>query len=257
MPNLNIIKNYYGDLTPHPVRMPRERFVRFYRDLYERLELEGPDPSSFQSGSQHTYAELGDAVLKQCEADGILKDLELLMVCSWTPEFDPEHSAGAYFCSRYGITGKTLDICDQGILSPIMAIKIINSYFNHGDISNALLLCIDQTTIPVPKNSLKNRPKKSSALGIFIKKGEKSKGIDFIHAKISPDRDALFFAGKISKAAEYNVGFMTTDFPYLNCAEVLRPIIYQESIKPREKSHFMLTISDIESLDYGFLLGRY
>lgn len=256
MPNLKIVKNYFVELRNKPPKIPRERFTRFYEDLYAQFDLGAPDPMSYQQGSQYNYAELGDGILKQCEADGILKNLELLIVCYWTPEFDPEYSAGAYFCERYSITGKTFDVCDQGLLSPIMALKLIKSYFNHTDIKNALLLCLDQTTIPAPKSGFKNLPKKSSALGIFIKKNKDNSVLDLIHAKISPDSEALFFAGKISKAQQFDIGFSKADFPYLNCAEILRPIIYQNSSSEKKESYFMLRISDFETRDYGFLLGR-
>lgn len=256
MPNLSIVKKYYGELKNGPVKMPRERFTRFYQDLFSRFELGEIDPMTYQRGSQRSYVELGDVVLKQCEADGILKNLELLIVCYWAPEFDPEYSAGAYFCDRYGIKSKTFDVCDQGLLSPIMAMKIIKSYFKHAEIKNALLLCLDQTTIPSSGNPKKYFPKKSSALGLFFQKNDNPGSSGLIHAKISPNSGALFFTEKLTKAYQCSIGFLDSDFSHLNCAEILKPIFCLSHSQNLSAPYFILRVLDGESREYGFLLGR-
>jgi hypothetical protein len=161
-------KHYFSEMPVKPMRLPRERFLKFYQDLFALMKLNEPDIESFKRGDQYTYSELGDAILEKCEKDGILLNLNLLIFCYWAPEFDPDHSAGAYFCERYRISGKMMDVCDQGIIAAITGLKIIKAYFNQGLIKNALLICMNQTTIPMPKNEYLSLTGNSSAIGLFM-----------------------------------------------------------------------------------------
>lgn len=255
MSNLSIVKKYFSQVDEKGGKLPRSRFTQFYEDLYARFELGQVDPETYCRGAQLSYAELGDLVLKQCEADGILKSLELLVICYWAPEFDPDYSAGAYFCERYRIRGKTFDICDQGVLSPITAIKLIKSYFNHTEIKNALLVCLDQTTIPRSKSDMEIEPKKSTAMAIFFKKKFNSGSANIIHAKLSCKKESLFFSSKLSDAKEYSIGF-SEDFRFINCSETLRPILDDAYPSSLGNPYFMIKVLDGWTQNYGFIFGR-
>lgn len=251
MHKIFVRKTFYENLPDRPYREPRERFTRYYNDLSE-LEKCSYEYTG-QLTSQYNYAELGDVVLQRCEKEDILNGVHLLIACYWSHEFDPDYSFGAYFCEKYQIKAKMFDICDQGILSPIAAIKIIQCYMKESVIENALLLCFDQIAIPLPKNYEGVIPKKTSALGLYFQK------IYSEDCLFEIERADFYDEKKLVENNKYEDLYVNTNLELkndsLNCAEIFYPIfINDKSIKNKKK--FLLDINDIESNNQGFICGK-
>jgi hypothetical protein len=234
-----IAKLYYKDLPDKPKCVPQNWFFEYFRDLYALEETDTVDLSSYNNGSQYTYAELGDAVLASCASDNLLRNLDLMIVCFWSYEFDPVHACGAYFCERYKIKGKVFDVCEQGMLSPIIALQIIESYFKQGEASNAVLVCFDQTAIPVGEKFSGILPTKTSSLAMYIEH-EKSNNSQFeILDSTIVHRSACNFSSNHS----------------MNCVELFTPLI-EGRINKANGDDFTLMVSDVESEYCGLMKGK-
>lgn len=168
MPKLYISNQYYQAMPTQAQKVPRERFIRYYNDLFDLEGMAKPEMSAYLRGSQYSFSELGDVVLTSAQEVEDFSKLDLFTVAYWGHEFDPDSSFGAYFASRYNITSTMFDVCDQGILSSISAINLIMAYAKAGKIKNAALLCFDQRSIPVEVSFAGAFPVKNSARLLFF-----------------------------------------------------------------------------------------
>lgn len=135
-------------LTREQKKTPRWRFMKYYIDLFNLYGKTLPE-SIFTEGSQYSYSELGEAVLDELDLQGKLKNLDIFVASYWANEFDPNHaSCGAYFSEKYQFQCKTFDVCEQGTLSAFTGIKIIHNYLAQDEINKAILVIMEQTTIP-------------------------------------------------------------------------------------------------------------
>ena len=239
---------YYKNLPDkYPKLIPRKRFIRYYADLYALEHGDEITPISYMAGSQYTYAELGKEVLSQCQKDSVFDNLDLMVVCYWSHEFDPDDFCGAYFCDLYNIYGKSFDICDQGLLSPITALCIIKSYFEFSYIKNALLVCFDQTAIPIGKNFSGVLPNKTSSMAMLIEK--------FI------SKDAKFKINSVnvltkSEKDQASVNKDSMIYTKYNCAEIFQPFFNNQFGELSKSKQFVLNVSDVASNDRGVISGE-
>lgn len=160
----------YKPCAKNGIKEPRPRFIQYYKDLYSHLGSE-IEEAVFKEGSQATYSELGEAILTECNQSSILSDLDLMVVAYWAYEFDPDHaSCGAYLCEKFNLDCKMFDVCEQGSIAPFTAIKIINSFIKNAQINKAVLLILEQTTIPRNKNDFDLVPSEAGAVSLILGK---------------------------------------------------------------------------------------
>lgn len=229
-------------------REPRERFIRYYHDLHHLEKSQFSKLDVFTFTLQYTYAELGEAILDKCKNDNILKNLDLLIVCYWTHEFDPDYSCGAYFSDKYRLKGTSFDICDQGIMSPITALKIMQCYMKHS-IKNALLLCFDQSAIPLCNDYQGVKPGKASSMGIYFQNTDPEECFIEINQVGFDDYKNTDEEYKISVNSELKK-------EEINCAEIFKPLLIKSNFLFNKKKKFLLKISDIESNQLGYIRGK-
>lgn len=161
-----IIDSYYSCLPKRYSRMPRERFVNYCRDMHA-LYAEKFSTGTLFKGSQYSHAELGDAVLSQCEC---LIDVDLLVAAIWTPEFDPDDaSCSAYFANKYQIKGQIIDISDQGSLIPFTAFALLMKYFQANADKKILFMYLEQTTIPGSMHNKSISPVYDAAVAMVMR----------------------------------------------------------------------------------------
>ena len=257
MSKLYLKNYYYQQLPPKKQEQPRERFYRCYADL-AKLENKDPvDEETYLSQMQYNYAELGDSVLKKFVEKNSFAEIDLFVVCYWSHEHDPVHACGAYFCNNYGIGNKTrtFDICDQGILSPLMALKIIASYFANKQAKNAVLLCVDQPTIPTAKNFCGYKPKKASALALLL---ESEQTVD---TKLVVDSVDLVKPEKVFNFEEDNlikIISQHTDhckLTNLSCPEIFMDLLTES--EPNSAENYFWRVDDLESDLCAVVKGRF
>lgn len=229
---------------------PRDRFVRYYNDLYDLEKKVRPMPETYSLGGQYTHAELGEHILKYYKDRDLLKSIELLVIAYWSHEFDPDYSFGAYLCEKFGIQAKNFDICDQGILSPIIAMQVINCFIS-SNINKALLICFDQTTIPINDDYKGPMPTENSAFSIIF---ERAKSINAKYKVVSAKCAKKEMLDAVIEGQDnvINIGYGTESLTKYSCPGILSSIFeskYNESIVDSHKFH----IHDYDSSDVGTL----
>jgi hypothetical protein len=144
-------------------RLPRDRYRQYLLDLY-KLYDDTLSEETFMEGNQYTFVELGDAVIHQFKQHHSLNSVDLMVISHWAYEFDPDHAACApYFMHQHQFDCHAFDICDQGVLSPFTALNVMRAFQSNGNSSNALLMLMEQTTIPRNKNNHDLIPSKDGA----------------------------------------------------------------------------------------------
>lgn len=165
---IHICKSHFSRLPVRRPRAPRERFIKYYRDLYALHDLDLSE-ETFLTGSQYSYTELGCNVLEKYANTNILNDIDLFFIITNSHEFDPDYSsAGAYFADKFKLKCKIFDVGDQGSLAFFTGMDLIQKYLHSSKLTNALILVMEQTTIPRNKLSNVLLPMHNSAFALFL-----------------------------------------------------------------------------------------
>jgi len=281
MPNLYLEKIFYESLPDLPRRSPRERFVKYYSDLHATENLAVAESESFMQGGQYSFAQLGDKMLQKLQTEKLLEQLNLFVLTHWSHEFDPDVACGAYFCERYKLPSVSFDVIDQGILAPFSAIKVIQAYLQHENYSRALLLTIDQTTIPKVKEQKAVYPSLTSCAALLFSKEFDRQAIEIISIQLvqttklaqilnllnmqynrSQEALELFVNSDLKNFSRVRFGLvqkfkkMTRIDLRRNCAEwitLLKEISDRQLITSQ---HFVLISQDVESTDWALILCK-
>lgn len=286
MQSIQISNSYLVQLPVRAAREPRERFVRYYRDLYTLYGKPLPH-DAFLLGSQYSFSELGDCVLSTYFKNDVVKEIDLLSIVTWAHEFDPEYaSMGAYFAHQYQYDGKIFDISDQGTIGFHTALGLIKKYLETSSLQRALLLLMEQTTIPGEKNP-SILPTYNAAFGMLIAKNNDVQktdcSYDILVSEIlqrkkifALDHFILSLCDSFSipytqlKLIVKNNNFLShIEMARLNTSKITTvympnnpgvfPFIFylHELLNGREDANYILMIDeDLESTDIGYLIIR-
>jgi len=135
------------------VRQPRKRYIQYMQDLYKLFKEDITD-STFTEGSQYAYSEIGDELFIEAKKTEKLDDIDLFIISHWAHEFGPEYaSCGPYLLHKHGFDCNNFDVCDQGTMSFLTALKIILQHQAQGVSEKALLLVMEQNTVPRNKSN--------------------------------------------------------------------------------------------------------
>lgn len=146
--HIHIIDSHFSRLPVRQPQNPRERFVKYYQDLYALHNIT-LSKETFSTGSQYSYKELGNSVLEKYAEQDRLHEIELLFIVTWAHEFDPDYaSVGAYFVDKFKLKCKVFDIGDQGSLAFFTCIDFLCKYLQSSQLKKSLILVMEQTTIP-------------------------------------------------------------------------------------------------------------
>ena len=244
MRNLYLTAYHHVEMPSKLIIDPRERFIRYYNDLFHMEGILQPELSSYTKTMQYSYAELGDALFNSGEFQSVLSKIDLFVAAYWGHEFDPDGAFGAYFAHKYGITSRMFDVCDQGILSPISAINIIQAFVSSGKANKAALVCFDQTAIPVEHDFSGIFPSKNSACLMIFDIAPTSDSmckIEAAHVKKN---------GTISETSSSIV--IRPNSSYYSCAELFTPLLKNTNKANLDKT-IDLVVIDSES-DYQGIL---
>jgi len=286
MQSIHISNSCLVQLPVRQPREPRERFVRYYRDLYS-LHGKALSEDAFLSGSQYSYSELGDCVLSTYFQDDVIKNIDLLCIVTWAHEFDPDYaSMGAYFAHHYQFDGKIFDVGDQGSIGFHTAIDLIKKYLETSSLQCALVLLMEQTTIPGEKDQ-SVLPIYNAAFGVLISKNtftlKNNDHYEIIASGIEQRQKILGMDSFIlSLCANYSIPrsqlkLIIKDNNFISCEEMTNLktstisinfvvndpgifpfILYlHELLEGRQAAEYVLMIDeDAESTDIGYLLIR-
>ena len=156
------------DFPDKKTTAPRERFIRYYKDLHKMNDHTISDQSFLQGGG-YRFSELGGAMLDDFQKHSHLTDLDLLIPAYWSHEFDPNYSnCGPYLKDMYQLTCDMFDVYEQGTLAPFVALHVMKKYLASNQYSKALLLGLQQTTLPRNVLDYDVVPVKNGASGLIL-----------------------------------------------------------------------------------------
>ncbi len=282
---INLSDSHFIRLPVRQPREPRGRFVRYYQDLYSVYGGQLAEQTFF-TGSQYSYTELGDGIFANI-AKNTLNQIDLFVMVAWAHEFDPDYaSAGTYFAHRYQLSGKMLDVSDQGTLGFFTALDLVKKYLQASQAKNALIIVLEQTTIPCSKdvpilplhdaafglliseNSLVNENTKYEIVLAEIKQKEKMQSIDKLILEIcnafaiSQHQIKLIFKNNSTIHQQYLNS-------YLNITAVITKILpnypgifpllsyLHDLTECRDAADFILMLDeDAETTDIGYVMLR-
>lgn len=257
------VEDFFIEFMPErkSIKTPRERYIVYQKDLHQACG-ENITLDTMWEGDQYSYVELGDSVLKKPYSQLKLKNIDLTIFACWTPEFDPDYSAfGPYFMHTYELGGSSFDICDCGSLPDFISLDVVQKFCMGDKVKKALLLGLEQNTIPrninlhtpIPNNS------RSVALIVTSKLSENSKwavlGSGYIKEKSAFDINPLNFIIELQSSFNVEINYIAsqiTDIFY-------KKLVYQlDTEKVTNSIDFIYWKQNISGLHaYSFLAEEY
>lgn len=119
--------------------------VRIYTDM---AELYGTtfDRERLERAHRNTFSRMAEGLL---DALPPLEDpLDLVVVASTEPDFDPRQSAVAYLSEKVPGAPLGFALSDQGEAAPYTALRLAGEYAAAGQADRVLVTAMDQTTTP-------------------------------------------------------------------------------------------------------------
>jgi len=146
----------------------RERYKVYYRDLYSVYEGDLSEKTFYQ-GDMLRFTEMAESILPEYFSALSKPDISLLIICYWTPEFDPDYSApGPYFVYKYGLSCNSFDVTDCGSLASSTALWLGSSMASSNPDKNIVVLGLEQTTIPRDTSVKQSIPDSSRVAAITL-----------------------------------------------------------------------------------------
>jgi hypothetical protein len=142
----------------------------FYQDLMRDYQRE-IDLNTTAECEFITFEELCGAVLDTLARSGCLEGVDLMVVAHWLPNCIAYHSTTAYLANRFGLAAFTFAVSDQGTGCGHTGLRLVADYLRSGKARKALLLAVDQTSLPVPAEVVRERKVVSSAAGLVVEAG--------------------------------------------------------------------------------------
>ena len=93
-------------------------------------------------GDGQSYGELGEALLRGCEP------VDLLVLAFSVPDVRPGRSTATYLSLVCPGNPLSFAICDQGPAAAFTALRLAAGYLDRGDAHRAVVLVVEQSTLP-------------------------------------------------------------------------------------------------------------
>lgn len=126
--------------------------IQFQKDLAKSYGLV-MEEKLLEEGRNLSFSYMCSQVIDPIK--DLVEDIDLLVIAHCTPNIDPAVSTVNNLIEKYSLKAKGFAISDIGIIAPFIAIKSINDSFISGKSKKALLLIVDQSTLPYKVSELK------------------------------------------------------------------------------------------------------
>jgi hypothetical protein len=145
-----------------------ERRLRHYRDLLAPYGV-ALDERMLERGGQNSFHSMGDMLVSQLE--GLPAALDLAVIAHATPDFDPILSAASHLAHICPGEPRSFAISDHGVGAPFAALRVIAAHLRCPGYTHALLVVLDQTTLPNYDERVHAGPVDDSAVAVLIGPG--------------------------------------------------------------------------------------
>jgi hypothetical protein len=149
-------------VTEYP---PRPAALRYLADMVTPYGVPYSE-QTFLDGNHNSYAYLGERLLAEA---GIAP--ELLLVAHATADCEPGRSLSGHLSTVCPGDPLLFAVSDQGDLSPFSALRILRQYVAAGWRRDAMLLILDQSTLPYPSGRPAGAERVDNAIGLAFGPG--------------------------------------------------------------------------------------
>ncbi|MBD1372850.1 hypothetical protein IC620_10830 [Hazenella sp. IB182357] len=124
------------------------RIVDFHQTLLGLYDKEF-DEQYLKQGAQNTFSHMGEVLLSRLQTDNDLQDVDLLVLGHCTPDINIWEAVVNRLIYQFDLKQATgFAISDRGGGTPYTALKVIRQYMHHHGKRKAVLLLLDQFTLP-------------------------------------------------------------------------------------------------------------
>jgi hypothetical protein len=129
-----------------------------------------PDEDALRAGGQNSFRAMGDELVARLQ--GMPTKLDLIVIAHTTPDFEPIVSAALHLAHVCPGEARAFALSDHGIGAPFAALQVIAAHLAVPEYRHALLVVVDQTTLPTYDARVHARPVEDSAVAIVLGRGE-------------------------------------------------------------------------------------
>jgi len=156
-------KTYEKRLLSTPKEMPV-----FFNEF---LRMHGlvADEDHWQQGSHRSYEEMSTEAVRQLASQHDLSGIDLVLLAFHMHDCESGDAVSSYLLHEFGWErALSFAVSEQSTAAPLTALRLINDYFVAGDRKQALLVVVDQTTLPSVNTELARRDVADSCAAILV-----------------------------------------------------------------------------------------
>ncbi len=158
--------------------MPDQTFrpfgADFYRDLFSLYQL----PLTVEAmgkGKFSTFEGLCVQAIEKLGGKEALAGVDLLILAHYLPNTIAYHSTTSFLLERYGLNAFAFAVSDQEKGASFTALDLAQDYFATGGAKKALLITVEQSTLPMEVPWPKVGELKDTAVALLLEAGEGTK----------------------------------------------------------------------------------
>lgn len=154
-----------SDTNPCPFD---EQMLEYYRDLLAQFDVPYEE-GRLRDGPNVSHTELADALLAAPGFEVGAPDLVLLTYA--VPDLHPLRVVSAYVNDKLGGGAHSMALTEQGLRSPYTALEVADAFHRSGRCDSALLLVLEQTSLPYHDPLVHGTPLSETAAALVLRAG--------------------------------------------------------------------------------------
>ncbi|MBP2702769.1 hypothetical protein JOL79_03000 [Microbispora sp. RL4-1S] len=151
-----------------------------------------------RTARRHSYADIAGGMLRELEP--LPGPVGLLAVATAVPDSDLLQSPTSFLADAVPGNPLPLGVVDQGVVAPFTALRLIQRFAADGSYGTALLMIMDQRTLPYePEMPSQARPEADAAVALVLSDEGAAGGLAVRHrVGVSPDEAAAVLAEELA-----------------------------------------------------------
>jgi len=143
----------------------------FYRDLFA-MYGQPLTPEAMETGRFSTFEGLCIDAIEKLGGRSAIEGVDLLVLAHYLPNTIAYHSTTSFLLERYGLNAFAFAVSDQERGASFTALDVARDYFATGGATKALLITVEQSTLPMPVEWPKPGSLTDSAVAILLEAGD-------------------------------------------------------------------------------------
>jgi hypothetical protein len=177
-----------------PYREDKE-LIQFQKDLLNQYNLPFNEKALLK-GLQNDFIDISSNLLDQFTLEDLHR-FDLILIAYDTPNIDPSYSLIGYLTEKYKLKGLCFAMSDYGLDIGFGAIKVASKMMGNADFSKALLIVLEQNTLPYHENE--DARYSDGGMAITLSKSEDKNNSHIIEKNLSFHLSGNFNLEEIEK----------------------------------------------------------